>query len=463
MMNDNFVWGVATSAYQIEGGKYANGKRASIWDEFCRKHGKIQNNHRGDHACDFFYQYKNDIQLLKQLGIDHFRFSISWPRVIPFGEGFINHNGLGFYDRLVDECLQNDITPWITLYHWDLPQALELKGGWTNRDILQWFNNYTEVIAKKLGDRVKNWMVLNEPVVFTGAGYYLGIHAPGRTGESNYFPALHHTALCQAQGIRTLKSMVKDANVGTTFSCSHITPLNSDMEEDIIAASKVDALLNRLFVEPLLGYGYPFHDLPFLQRLEKFMLPGDNKLIRECPDFIGIQNYTREVVKHSFFQPVLKAKIIDAKTRNVNRTVMNWEVYPESIYEMIKKFNSYRHISKIYITENGAAFKDDLTPGGEINDEKRIHYLQSYIKQVLRAKEEGMKVNGYFLWSLLDNFEWSEGYAPRFGIVHVNYKNQKRTIKNSGYWYSNFIQQFKEEKKQKQALQKEEPVTDFDE
>ncbi|MFM7016601.1 MAG: GH1 family beta-glucosidase [Bacteroidota bacterium] len=457
-MKEDFVWGVATSAYQIEGGKFADGKRASIWDEFCRKKGAILNNHRGDHACDFFYQYKNDLQLLKELQIDNFRFSISWPRVIPFGDGFINQKGLDFYDRLVDECLKNNINPWITLYHWDLPHALELKGGWTNRDILQWFNDYTEIIAKKLGDRVKNWMVLNEPVVFTGAGYYLGVHAPGRKGTSNYFPALHHTALCQAQGIRTLKELVINAQVGTTFSCSYISPANPESEKDIIASNKVDTLLNRLFVEPLLGYGYPFHDLPFLARLEKYMHPGDNKLLRECPDFIGIQNYTREVVKHHFLQPVLKARIIDAKSRNVERTIMNWEVYPEAIYEMIKKFNSYRHISKIYITENGAAFKDEVGPHGEINDKHRIHYLESYLEQIMRAKEEGMKVNGYFLWSLLDNFEWSEGYAPRFGIVHVNYKNQKRTIKNSGYWYRDFIQQYKEVEKQKQTQQSEESV-----
>jgi len=461
-MNDDFVWGVATSAYQIEGGKFADGKRASIWDEFCKIKNKIQNSHKGDHACDFFYQYKNDLQLLKYLGIDNFRFSISWPRVIPFGDGFINQKGLDFYDRLVDECLKNDITPWITLYHWDLPHALELKGGWTNRDIISWFNCYTEVVASKLGDRVKNWMVLNEPVVFTGAGYYLGVHAPGRKGESNYFPALHHTAICQAQGIKTLKEIIKDSHVGTTFSCSHISPTNATSEKDIIAVNKVDALLNRLFVEPLLGYGYPIHELPFLTRLEKYMLPGDNKLIKATPDFIGIQNYTREVVKHSFLQPVLKAKIIDAKSRNAERTVMNWEVYPEAIYEMIKKFNSYRNISKIYVTENGAAFKDEVNSNGEINDEKRINYLREYIGQVLRAKEEGMKISGYFLWSLLDNFEWSEGYAPRFGIIHVNYKNQKRTIKNSGYWYSNFIKQYKQEEKQKQAEQIVEPVSEID-
>jgi len=461
-MKEDFIWGVATSAYQIEGGKYADGKRASIWDEFCRKKNKIQNNHKGDHACDFLYHYKNDLSLLHQLGINNFRFSISWPRVIPFGDGFINHNGLSFYDRLVDDCLEKGITPWITLYHWDLPQALELKGGWTNRDVISWFNRYTEVIATKLGDRVKNWMVLNEPVVFTGAGYYLGVHAPGRKGESNYFPALHHTAICQAQGIRTLKDIVKNSHVGTTFSCSHISPLKTDSENDLKATVKVDALLNRLFVEPLLGYGYPIHDLPFLSRLEKYVKPGDNKLIKEIPDFIGIQNYTREVVKHTIIQPVLNAKIIDAKSRDVNRTIMNWEVYPEAIYEMIKKFNSYRNISKIYVTENGAAFKDEVSGNGEINDEKRINYLNGYIQQVLRAKKEGMKISGYFLWSLLDNFEWSEGYAPRFGIVHVNYKNQKRTIKNSGYWYSNFIKQYKLEEKQKQAEQIFEPVSEID-
>ena len=457
-MKEDFIWGVATSAYQIEGGKFADGKRASIWDEFCKLKNKIQNNHKGDHACDFLYHYKNDIQIIRQLGINDFRFSISWPRVIPFGDGFINNLGLDFYDRLVDECLENNVNPWITLYHWDLPNALELKGGWTNREIIHWLLRYIEVVTSKLGDRVKNWMVLNEPVVFTGAGYYLGVHAPGKKGESNYFPALHHTAICQAQGITFIKEHIKNAHVGTTFSCSHITPLNPNDEKDILAAEKVDALLNRLFVEPLLGYGYPIHDLPFLSRVEKYYKAGDNKLIKASPDFIGIQNYTREVVKHTLLQPILKAKIVSAQTRGVDRTVMNWEVHPAAIYEMLKKFNSYRHINKLYVTENGAAFKDEMKDG-VINDEQRINYLNGYIHQVLKAKEEGMKVHGYFLWSLLDNFEWSEGYAPRFGIVHVNYKNQKRTIKNSGWWYSNFINEYQQ--KIKQAQQNEEPVSEI--
>lgn len=366
---------------------------------------------------------------------------------MPLGPGFINQRGLDFYDRLTDCCLEYNIDPWATLYHWDLPQELEEKGGWTNRDIVQWFSEYSSIIVNRLGDRVKHWMVLNEPVVFTGAGYFLGVHAPGRKGVDNYLPALHHAALTQAAGIKTIRSVCADAHIGTTFSCSHVTALNPNNADDLIAAKKTDALINRLFIEPLLGYGYPVQTLPFLNKLDKYIKQNDLENLIAIPDFIGIQNYTREVVTHSTLTPYLNAKIIDAKTRDVERTIMNWEIYPESIYEMIKQFNEYKEVKELYITENGAAFKDRVIEGN-INDEKRVTYLKSYIEQVLRAKNEGLKIDGYFVWSLLDNFEWSEGYTPRFGIVHVDFETQQRTIKKSGRWYSNFIKEFEEKRNQ---------------
>lgn len=443
MMTKEFIWGAATSAYQIEGGKFADGKRSSIWDEFCKRKKSIVNNQNGDKTCEFYYHYKEDIRLLSNLNINNFRFSVSWPRVMPLGPGFINQRGLDFYDRLTDYCLENNVDPWVTLYHWDLPQELEEKGGWTNRDIIQWFSEYTAIIVNRLGDRVKHWMVLNEPGVFTGAGYFLGVHAPGRKGIDNYFPALHHAALTQAEGIKTIRATFSDAHIGTTFSCSPITPLNPNSVEDRLAVKKTDALINRLFIEPLLGYGYPTDTLPFLNKMEPYIKGNDLENLVAIPDFIGIQNYTREVVSHSKFMPYLNAKIMDAKSRNVERTIMNWEIYPDSIYEMIKQFNQYKEVKELYITENGAAFKDRIIDG-KINDEKRVNYLKSYIEQVLRAKQEGLKIDGYFVWSLLDNFEWSEGYTPRFGIIHVDFETQHRTIKKSGKWYSSFIKDYKE-------------------
>ncbi|MBN8697726.1 MAG: beta-glucosidase [Bacteroidetes bacterium] len=434
---DNFHWGVSTAAYQIEGGYNVDGKGSSIWDVFANTRGKIAGNANGNVACDFYNRYKEDIQLLSYLNIPNFRFSISWSRIFPNGTGFINQNGLDFYDRLIDQLLENGITPWITLYHWDLPAALEKKGGWTNRDVIGWFSEYVDLCARKFGDRVINWMVLNEPMVFTGAGYFLGIHAPGRKGLKNFIPAIHHASLCQAQGGRILKSYNSDFNVGTTFSCSLVEPL-TNTEKDRLAVIKVDALLNRLFLEPAIGMGYPIKDLKLLERIYNYFKPSDEHLLMFDFDFIGIQNYTREIVSHSYFVPLINSKIIKANKRNVPYTTMNWEVYPASIYHMIKKYDAYDQVRKIVITENGAAFHDTIIDG-TIEDTKRQQFISEYIKEVYNAKKEGAKVDGYFVWTFTDNFEWAEGYNPRFGLVHVDFATQKRTIKKSGMWYKAFL------------------------
>jgi len=350
----------------------------------------------------------------------------------------LNIAGVHFYNKVIDFCLECGITPWVTLYHWDLPQKLEEKGGWTNRDILGWFESYVAICAKSFGDRVKNWIVLNEPMVFTGAGYFLGVHAPGRRGLRNFLPAIHHSALCQGIGGRVLRSEHVNSTIGTTFSCSQITPF-SQKPEDVLAAQKADALLNRLFIEPVLGLGYPNENLKILRRLEKYAQPGDEKNILFDFDFIGVQNYTREVVRHSYTVPYLKAKIVPATKRNVKTTLMNWEVYPPSIHGMIEKFSAYENIRKIIITENGAAFKDVLVKG-TIDDTERTLFLKAYLEQVHKAKSNGLKVDGYFVWTFTDNFEWAEGYFPRFGLVHVDFETQKRTIKNSGHWFKAFLE-----------------------
>jgi len=433
----DFMWGVSTAAYQIEGAPNVDGKGKSIWDEFVKKKGRILNNDNGDESCDFYNHYKSDLALMREMNVPNYRFSISWSRIFPNGIGQPNPLGVDFYNQLIDTCLELNIQPWITLYHWDLPLELEKKGGWTNRDILFWFGQYVSYCIDVFGDRVKHWIVLNEPMVFTGAGYFLGVHAPGKKGLSNFLAATHHAALCQAEGGRIIKSLRSDVTVGTTFSCSYIEPLSS-REKDVQAAKRVDALLNRTFIEPMLGLGYPNKDLKTLQRIERYMKDGDEEKLTFNMDFIGIQNYTREIVAHSYLTPFVRAKIINADKRNVKTTQMNWEIYPESIYQMLNKFSKYKTIKSLIVTENGAAFPDQEV-NNEVHDTQRQQYLQQYIAQVLRAKKEGVKVQGYFVWSFMDNFEWAEGFRPRFGLVYVDYKNQKRIVKDSGKWYQSFL------------------------
>jgi len=437
LFGEDFIWGVSVAAFQIEGACAVDGKGESIWDVFSAKKGKILNGDSAEIACDFYYQYEKDIDLIKQLNIPNFRFSISWTRILPNGTGEINQAGIDYYNRIIDYCLKQGIEPWVTIYHWDLPHTLELKGGWTNREIVEWFTAYVTVCAQNFGDRVEHWMVMNEPAVFTGAGYFLGIHAPGRTGLKNFLPAIHHTVLSMVAGAKALREVLPDAQIGTTFSCSHIEPY-SDKPKDIKAARATDALINRLFIEPVLGLGYPVEDISVLKGIKKYYQPGDEDNLKFDFDFIGVQNYTREIVKYSFFTPYIRARLVKAEERGVPLTAMKWEVHPPSIYHMIKQFNSYPQIKKIYITENGAAFPDEVTDGN-IVDPKRIEYLQSYLQEVLKAKSEGYEVSGYFIWTLTDNFEWAEGYHPRFGLIHVDFETLQRTIKASGHWYGEFL------------------------
>ena len=383
----DFKWGVATSAFQIEGAHELDGKSASIWDTFSHKKGKIKTGENGDVACDFYHSYEQDLDLLKSLNMTVFRFSISWCRVLPNGTGEPNQKGIDFYHRVIDACLERGLEPWLTLYHWDLPQVLQDQGGWKNRDSLAWFSEYAELVSKNFGSKVKNWMVFNEPSAFTALGYLIGYHAPGLKGFKNFLPTVHHVCLAQAEGGRIIRKNVPAAQIGTTYSCAHVDYYTSE-KHDKKSAERWDVLLNRLFIEPALGMGYPTASFPILKKL----------------------------------------------------TVMGWEVYPEGIYQIIKQFAAYPGVKKIIVTENGCAFPDEVILG-KVKDLKRIDYYQRYLKQVLRAKQEGVNIGGYFCWTLLDNFEWSEGFSPRFGLVHVDFKTQKRLIKDSGYWFRDFLGQ----------------------
>ncbi|KUY30316.1 GH1 family beta-glucosidase [Elizabethkingia ursingii] len=433
----DFIWGVSTAAYQIEGAHNLDGKGPSVWDTFVQKRNKIFRNHTGDIACDHYNRYIDDLYLMHSMNIRNYRFSVSWSRILPEGTGRINQAGIDFYNKLIDLSLELGITPWVTLYHWDLPHSLEVKGGWTNRDVKDWFGDYVAICVKSFGDRVKNWMVLNEPTVFSAAGYFFGVHAPGRKSIEGFLAAAHHAALAQAHGARVIKALQPESNVGTTFSCSHVEPY-TNREKDIKAAKKADLLLNRLFIEPLLGMGYPVNEIKTLKRIEKYIKQNDEQDLKFDMDFIGIQNYTREIIRYSMFVPFLQAKIVNAKDRKVELTAMEWEVYPESIYHILKKFQAYKNIPPLIITENGAAFSDTLQ-NNAVHDPKRLQYIQNILQQVLRAKQEGVNVNGYFVWTFLDNFEWAEGYHPRFGLVHVDFQTQQRTVKASGHWYADFI------------------------
>lgn len=434
-----FQWGVAMAATQNEGAYLTDGRGLSIWDVFARRSGKIKGGDRPYEACDFYYRYKDDLMLVKALGFSVFRFSISWSRILPEGMGRVNKEGIAFYHRLLDECALLGLTPYVTLYHWDLPQELQKNGGWTSHQMLKWFTRFVTLCCEEYGDKVKNWIILNEPMGFTSLGYMMGMHAPGKTGTANFFPAVHNAALCQAEGGRIVRSLVNRAHIGTTFSCSEVIPY-SQREEDILAAQRTDALLNRLFIEPALGRGYPqvenfalLDKLHFHNKAWKY-----TERMKFNFDFIGIQNYFALTVKYNALIPYLHASEVKAKTRKKPHTDMGWEINADSFYRMIKRFWLYGGVKEIIISESGAFFKDTLH-NGAVNDTQRVDYFQQYIAAALKAKKEGVNLSGYFAWTLTDNFEWSEGYQARFGLVHVDFATQLRTIKNSGYWFRDFL------------------------
>ena len=436
----DFVWGTATAAYQVEGAHDQDGRGPSIWDTFTHRPTWFgPPRATGDVACDFYHHYEADLRRLKQLGFTAFRFSIAWSRIMPQGTGRVNEAGLAFYDRLIDTCLQLGIEPWITLYHWDLPQALEDKGGWTNRLIIRWFADFVDCCTKAFGHKVNRWMVLNEPTAFTVAGYFAGVHAPGRRGIDNFMRAAHHAVVCQGEGGRIIRRNVPGAKIGTTFFCAPVEARTLSAR-DGRAASRVNALGNRLFIEPALGMGYPVRDAPLLEHLlKRCVQPGDLERATFDFDFIGLQNYFRMVVRHSWFTPYVWARQVrPAGHRTRQTTQMDWEVYPDGMYRIIRQFSQYETVKEIVITENGAAFPD-VVHQGVVNDGQRVDFYQRYLWEVLRAKQEGIAIGGYFAWSLLDNFEWAEGYRSRFGLVHVDYATQQRIIKQSGYWFQQLL------------------------
>lgn len=433
---NDFKWGAACAAYQVEGAWDIDGKGPSVWDTFTHKKGNVHENQNGDNAVNFYKHFREDIAKAAEMNLKVFRFSISWSRVFPLGIGAVNPKGVQFYHDVIDCCIEHELEPWITVYHWDLPQALEDKGGWLNRDIVEWFTSYARFCANTF-TKVKTWMVMNEPAAFVGLGYMLGYHAPGKKGAMKFLEATHHCCLAIAESGRAIREELPEAVIGCTFSCSPVQPHRNKAKDDR-ACKRLDALLNRLFIEPCLGLGYPYDGFPALKKIEKFLEEGDAEKLVFDFDFIGLQNYFRVIGKHSLFPPVVWAKQIEADKRDVPVNEMGFEVYPEGMYQILKQFGKYEGIKSIIVTENGVCYPDELVDG-KVHDEKRIEFFKDYLASVLKAKQEGVPIDGYLVWSLTDNFEWSEGFAPRFGLIYVDYETQERYIKDSGYWFQELL------------------------
>ena len=430
-----FVWGCATAAYQIEGAWDHDGKGESIWDRFCHMSGHIKNGDTGDVACDHYHRYREDLRIMKDLGIKSYRFSISWPRIFPTGKGSVNPKGLDFYSRLVDELLANGIMPFPTLYHWDLPQALQDRGGWAERDTAKYFADYAATMVECLGDRVKRWCIFNEPEVFVSAGYLSGDHAPGIHDASIAMRASHIVNLAQGLAVRAMRATGEAQEIGTAFSMSGVCPA-SDSKEDELAAERFFCLKNLWFLETAQNGRYPEAYVNGADLAHLAVQPGDMEIVRLPLDFIGINLYSRSVIANDPQDKTLGCRVVHVE--NAERTDYDWEVYPQAIHDVIMRiWRDYQR--PIYITENGCSYNDGPDKNGIVNDERRISFVRRYLDQVARAIEGGADVRGYYHWALLDNFEWAEGYRQRFGLVDVDHSTQRRIVKKSGYWYRDMI------------------------
>lgn len=432
---EGFLWGAATASYQIEGAWNEDGKGESIWDRFTHRQHTILNGNTGDVACDHYHRWQEDVELMTQLGLRAYRFSIAWPRIIPEGTGPVNPAGLDFYDRLVDALLNKGIKPFVTLYHWDLPQALQDAGGWPNRDLVGYFADYATVVARSLGDRVHHWITFNEPWVFAFLGYSTGEHAPGLTDLAAAIQTAHHSLVAHGTATDAIRAYGDaETRVGMTLNLSHVDPA-TDSQADLEAAQRYDGYLNRWFLDPLFHGHYPEDMLSLLGDQAPQSEPDDLIGLSERMDFLGINNYSRAVVGYQQNPPLNMAFHKPAGSRY---TEMGWEVYPDGLYKLLMRVHRDYNPRSIYITENGAAFPDVLQDGA-VNDQDRIEFLRSYTLAAHHALEEGVPLKGYFAWSLMDNFEWAYGYSKRFGIVWVDYETGERTPKKSARWYSEVI------------------------
>ncbi|MFD0204177.1 MULTISPECIES: GH1 family beta-glucosidase [Saccharothrix] len=448
---EGFVWGAATAAFQIEGATTADGRTASIWDTFCQIPGAVVGGDTGDPAADHYYRVDEDVQLMVDLGLHAYRFSTAWPRIRP-DAGPVNQAGLDFYSRLVDKLLENNITPWLTLYHWDLPQTLEDEGGWANRDTAYRFAEYAESVVGALGDRVENWTTLNEPWCSSLLSYAAGVHAPGRQEPEAAVAAVHHLLLAHGLATAAIREQAPTAKVGITLNMYPIIPANPDDPGDLDAARRLDGLQNRIFLDPLFKGEYPADIVEDLEPygFSKHIRENDLEIISAPLDQLGVNYYAEHFVSNTpepeapvvdngrrpTGSPWVGAEHVSFPSRGLPRTAMDWEVQPDGLFKVLMRVHQDYPSIPLYVTENGAAYVDSIDDDGSINDPERLGYIESHLRAAHAAIEAGVDLRGYFAWSLMDNFEWAEGYAKRFGIVHVDYETQVRTPKMSAMWYS---------------------------
>ncbi|MFD0068490.1 GH1 family beta-glucosidase [Streptomyces sp. NPDC056690] len=452
-----FVWGAATAAYQVEGATTADGRTPSIWDTFSHTPGRVRNGDTGDIAADHYHRYRDDVALMKDLGLKAYRFSISWSRVQPTGRGPAVERGLDFYRRLTDELLEAGITPVATLYHWDLPQELEDAGGWPHRDTAHRFAEYADIMARALGDRVSMWTTLNEPWCSAFLGYGSGVHAPGRTEPAATLRAAHHLNLAHGQAIGALRSVLPaSAQTSITLNLHQVRPLTNSAD-DAEAARRIDAVGNRIFTGPILDGAYSadlIEDTARIVDWGQLIQDGDLAEISRPIDVLGVNYYSPTVVSlaadgddatkndghgASDHSPWTGSDHVAFHLANDELTAMNWAIDPSGLHTLLTDLAASHPQLPLMVTENGAAFDDYISPEGTVQDPQRIAYLHAHLDAVRRAITDGADVRGYFLWSLLDNFEWSYGYSKRFGTVYVDYSTQRRIPKASAYWYGDVI------------------------
>ena len=445
---EGFVWGAATAAYQVEGAAREDGRGASIWDTFSHTPGKTDNGDTGDVACDMYHRYPADIALMQGLGIKGYRLSISWSRLFPNGDEVREERGFAFYDNLINTLIAQGITPYITLYHWDLPQALEEKGGWRNRSTIDAFGRYAAAVAEHFGDRVKHFAPINEPWCVAWLGYGLGVHAPGISDRPTAFKVAHHTVLAHATAVNAMRAVRDDLKIGPVLNHANYPADDPSDPEQAHASDILDAVQNRWWMDAIFYGKYPQVLIDeFGSEFLSAILPGDMELAQTKNDWIGINYYFDTRVGPSdaanpiaFDNSALLGLSIDSTPRG-ELTDMGWPITPEGLTNLLVRWTDQfgSRLPQIFITENGCAYPDGPDPAGKVNDQHRIAYLEKHLKALLDAIDQGVDVGGYFQWSLMDNFEWSLGYQKRFGIVYVNYQTQERILKESAHWYSQVI------------------------
>ena len=440
----DFLFGAATASYQIEGAHDEDGRAPSIWDTFCRTPGKVRGGENGDVACDHYHRVPHDVALMKSLGLAAYRFSIAWPRIIPTGTGAINPAGLDFYSRLVDGLLDNGIRPFVTLYHWDLPQVLDDRGGWLNRDIAQWYADYAAVVVAHLGDRVTNWTTLNEPWCSSILSYTLGMHAPGHTDPAEGLIAAHHLMLAHGSAVPVIRANCPGAEVSVTLNATQVWGPAQPTEADLDAIRRADNALNGIFFDPLFHGRLPPGFVDDLAGVCDFahVQDGDFEIIGAPLDNLGVNNYFPTRVRAAVgdepdsAMPGCAGVVEEAPQGPL--TDMGWEISPEGHRQILVRSAQESNLP-LYVTENGSAWPDEVAADGAVHDDQRTDYLLGHLGAVRAAMTDGADIRGYFAWSLMDNFEWSHGYSKRFGIVHVDYDTQVRTVKDSGHRYAQII------------------------